>query len=272
MGNGRLYAFRDVSRFIIILAFFLGVSTAQAQTPSTESRDPQYFQIKKTRTREVIESGTSSQKLSPLQDHPTQDSMLIPESDPLISIDGMGIGAWAIQAGMTKLWEIVENNKAVVNTDFKGASALPAAAEGDWTKVTGWKPEHSLIYNYEAINAYNQKVVQLKYKVSLRYGGTLRGKGKYIASARVVPIHIQVLWGFKLSVDVKVVKTENSGSEKNPMAAIRLHVVHKIKSPLKNSTEKQSYYLKGDGYIEDTKTGKIFFESPSEVPMEPEDL
>ena len=237
---------------------FLFAPQAHAQTT-----DP-YYQTTQSITEIESTEDPANQTLDPLSNQPSDDPTFLYESAPFISL---GIGPLTIVEGLIKLWEIIQDNRAVVKTDFKGGSALPEVAGGEWAKITGWKPERTVTYVYTAINGFKQKVVDLKYKVTLRYGGSVKGKGQYIASARVTPLNIQVLWGFSLSVDVQVTSTDNSGSEKDPIASMHLNVIHKMKNKLgQSSTDRQSYFVKGDGYIEDTRTGKIFFESESETP------
>ncbi|MBU6155264.1 MAG: hypothetical protein KGP28_13255, partial [Bdellovibrionales bacterium] len=99
----------------------------------------------------------------------------------------------------------------------------------------------------------------LKYEVRLIYGGSVKGAGKYIASARVVPKGISVLWGFNLDVSVREVAVQNLNTEQDPFASIVLEVGINYGSILKKNSETLTYRLNADGEIHDLTNGNVFF-------------
>jgi hypothetical protein len=158
-----------------------------------------------------------------------------------------------------KVWGIVQDNKAVLNVDKFNSKALPYLANNRWEILTGWKPQNVLEYSFYVENLYGIKVVEMKYDVRLIYGGGVKGVGKYIASARVVPKHVDVLWGFGLDVSVKEAAIQNLGSEKRPFAAITLDVGMTWGSILQRTSEIITYRLDADGAIHDQTNGRSYF-------------
>jgi hypothetical protein len=168
--------------------------------------------------------------------------------------DPMGIADLALKA-----WEIIQDNKAVLNVSSMNAKALPNLAKDHWEVLTGWKPEHGVEYRLEIKNLYGITVVDLVYEVRLIYGGSVRGVGKYIASARVIPKSVNVLWGFGLDVLVREVAVQNLRTETNPFASIVLEVALSYGSIMKRSSETMTYRLNADGEIQDLATGAVYF-------------
>ncbi len=158
-----------------------------------------------------------------------------------------------------KVWGIVQDNKAVLNVDKFNSKALPYIANNRWEMLTGWKPQNVLEYSFVIENLYGIKVIEMKYDVRLIYGGGVKGAGKYIASARVVPKYIDVLWGFGLDVAVKEAAIQNLGTEKRPFAAITLDVGMTWGSILQKTSETITYRLDADGAIHDQTNGQSYF-------------
>jgi len=158
-----------------------------------------------------------------------------------------------------KVWDVIQQNKAVLNVSTQNVKALPFLAKDHWESLTGWKPEHGVQYSLILKNLYGIKVVELVYDVRLIYGGSVRGVGKYIASARVVPKFIDVLWGFNLDVSAREVAIQNLRTESNPFASIVLEVGLSYGSILEKTSETVTYRLNADGEIQDLTTGNSYF-------------
>lgn len=158
-----------------------------------------------------------------------------------------------------RAWGIVQDNMAVLNVDKVNSRALPNIANTRWEALTGWKPEHKIEYSFYIENLYGIKVVEMKYDLRLMYGGAVKGLGKYIASARVAPKFIDVLWGFDLDVAVREVAIQNLGTEKNPFAAITLDVSMTYGSILQKTSQTMTYRMDADGAIHDLTSGKSYF-------------
>lgn len=172
--------------------------------------------------------------------------------------DDNNTGGLDILDTFTRIWTIVEANKPVVTVQSAtSATALPAASENDWTAIGGWKPERNITYVTAFKNMYGMTTVYLEYQVKVVYGGNVKGKGLYIASARIVPVKLRVLWGYKVDVTVSAPTVFNVRTPENPIAAIQLNVIYDIKTILNEDYQTDTYQVQGDGLIQDTKTGEV---------------
>jgi len=206
------------------------------------------------KTRKLKLGRPSDEALEVIRREFTREWALIPERGATEPQDPMSIADMAL-----KVWDIIQDNKAVLNVSTVNVKALPYLAKDSWTSLTGWKPEHGVEYSLEIKNLYGIKVVELVYEVRLIYGGSVRGLGKYIASARVVPKFVDVLWGYDLDVSVREVAVQNLKDEQDPFASIVLEVGINYGSIIKKTSETLTYRLNGDGEIHDLTTGNVYF-------------
>lgn len=187
----------------------------------------------------------------------------------------MGIGPWAIAQLIFKAWDIVLQGKPVVNIEVKNASALPVMADYNWAMLTGWYPERVVRRQLRIKNLLGGHPIEMDTAVKLMFGGSARGRGMYIASARVVPSNVHVNWGYNMDVSVNVPAVVNvSGREDDPIAQITLEVTYKIQSQIaglviKKSEWKDVYKVQGDGYFLDYTRGKEYFQPVYHAPAPP---
>ena len=146
-----------------------------------------------------------------------------------------------------KLWDIVQENKAVVDIKTQYAVAVPSGTV-HWTQLSGWKPPKGVIYGFSAKNLYGAKVIDVKYQVLRNYGGSYKGKGQYLSAVTIEPLYVSVAFGYKLyiSVDIPDSGILNVGSHEDPVAGMRVVLKWRIQSL--NATEGHAvYFLQGDG-------------------------
>jgi hypothetical protein len=159
-----------------------------------------------------------------------------------------------------KAWAIIQEDKPTLNVDTHSLKALPYIAKDHWKALTGWGPEHGIEVKLALKNGYGIKVVQLVYEVRLIYGGSVKKHGRYIASARVVPKFVDVMWGFGLDVAASEVAVQNLNTEEDPMAAITLDLRLAYGSVLRKVSETVSYQFQGNGVIRDLTSKTNYFE------------
>jgi hypothetical protein len=219
------------------------------------SGDP-FYQVDTiiVRTRKIRSGRPSEKTLRELHQQFSEEMATGPFPWNEQSEDPMSIAELAL-----KVWDIIQDNKAVLNVSTVNVKALPNLAKDHWEALTGWKPEHGVEYSLEIKNLYGITVVDLNYEVRLIYGGSVKGAGRYIASARVVPKSVNVLWGFNLDVSIQEVAVQNLRTEANPFASIVLEVGMNYGSIMKRTSETMTYRLNADGEIHDLTTGNVFF-------------
>lgn len=219
--------------------------------PSLADSDPHLVFSKVTTTLKSVEE----RAVSP------EEMFLLNENQAEFESFQEGVDPMAIADIVFKIWDIIKDGKPVVNVQYKNANALPNIANRKWEALTGWKTERSMTFGVSTENVYGIKTVDLEYKVKLLYGGGVKGKGQYIASARVVPSKVDVKWGYNLDVTVEVPSILNLASIDDPLASISMDVTYKISTILRSYSEANSYEVHGDGFM---KAGNnIVFEANS---------
>jgi len=229
-----------VSILGLTLSFF-NFNTAQAQEhfSGADAHDP-YYQIAQTTTE--IKS-VQETLISP------EDVRRLSMNEESLSVPPIGVDPMAISQLLTTVWDIIIQGKPVGNVQYKNATALPNLADGKWEMLTGWKTQRSITYGVSTTNMMGIKTVDLEYKVELLYGGSVNGKGRYIASARIVPTKVDLKWGYNLDLSVQVPVIININTQDDPLAALRMDATYKISTLVQSHSENHSYELHGDGFM-----------------------
>ena len=170
-----------------------------------------------------------------------------------------GGGGLAIADLALKVWQIIVDNRAVANVETLSTSALPKVVHQDWESMTGWKPERTVKFKLAVTNLLGMNVVEMDYSVRLLFGGSVGGKGLYIASAQVIPDKVNVLWGYNLEVTVNAAAVYNIGTVRSPVAAIDLDVNYHYGNPFGSASGSNRYLVRGDGLMKDQTNGKTYF-------------
>ncbi len=250
---------RSSSVAVLLGMLSSGIASAGALSSAKEVSSDPYFQVDSVEVsaRPVHKTKVNAQQMSALEREfnfssrydirNTFEQYAVPENP-------MGIAKIALE-----IWKIIEDNRAVLTVSRQNVKALPNIAKYDWTSLTGWKPEHGVEISLKVKNYYGIEVINLTYVVNAIYGGSVKGVGKFIASARVVPKNIDVLWGFNMDVNVAEVSVQNIGTEKNPVAAITLDVGVTYGSLLRQTSFTNTYRIEGDGKIIDVNQAKTYF-------------
>lgn len=152
----------------------------------------------------------------------------------------------------SKVWDMVVANQPAVNVDTKYAVALPFGVSGP-SELEGWSKPKSYLLSFYFENLYGIDVISVSYQITYVYGGSYRGKGKYLAAVWAIPVNIDVMWGFKFNMQAYVpdATVVNVGTSNNPVAALQLKVSWSASSPLKQVDGTGVYYIQGDGYFQE---------------------
>lgn len=151
-----------------------------------------------------------------------------------------------------KIWKIVEAGKPVVSYKTDVATAMPQGA-GCWTDLQNWSAPRSQSWGVSYKNLYGVEVVKHVYRVSYLPGGSVNGAGKYIGYASVVPVELNVAWGYKFEATVNVPTVFNMGSAEAPKAGMQIDVNWKVNTVLKSVESTDSYFVSGTGEMQKMK-------------------
>ncbi|MBN8541518.1 MAG: hypothetical protein J0L82_14085 [Deltaproteobacteria bacterium] len=145
-----------------------------------------------------------------------------------------------------KIWEIIRNNQPVVNVKTQTVSVLPLSIP-NWTEMETWKGPQAKSYTVAAKNLYGMTVISHTYTVAFHHGGSIGGRGKFLANATIIPTGVNVAWGFTLNSNVNVGQPLNTGTTQDPIPGLDLGLEWSMSSMLKKSQGTDQFYVRGDG-------------------------
>lgn len=149
-----------------------------------------------------------------------------------------------------KIWKIIEDGKPTLAVEEKSWSVLPLGAE-DWTNLELWQEEpFTQAYSVKMLNKLGMEVVSLRYVIIGNYGGSANGVGSYLANVSVIPTHIEVSWGFDLSVELEALNPINIGKKSDPVAALPFQIKYTISTVVKKIMLSNGYQVSGKGRIQ----------------------
>ncbi|MBI5243512.1 MAG: hypothetical protein HY922_07480 [Elusimicrobia bacterium] len=239
--------------FLLIIGLAVPAATTQAQTvnqvsaqqsqpavftpeeafaaymdPDAFTVDPASIRIERIKEEEPAQTQAVRGPKAPEED-----------ADPFVIIDQI------INIGQ-KIWSIIEANRPVVNVTTTYAAAVPQGIS-HWDQLAGWKEPKGKVYGFYAKNLYGIEVISVKYQVSMTYGGNYKGKGKYLTGVTVVPLMVDVAWGYKFNMDASVPSVSNVGTSEDPVAALIANLHWQISTTMKDSQGTSVYYMQGTG-------------------------
>ncbi|OFZ54907.1 MAG: hypothetical protein A2428_11695 [Bdellovibrionales bacterium RIFOXYC1_FULL_54_43] len=231
---------------VFLVLFGLTVLAGGASAfASGDQLDPRYFQITSMRIEETPSESDG------LGDFSSPFSMNAFSGAPSSSFSVEGLGTaiqWDTVINTAKqLWTIIEANRPVVNISTDHANAIPTGISTQ--ALSSWQAPMSKTYTVVYENGFGAKVVEFSFRVIFLYGGSYKGKGRYIMNATIVPANVSVAWGFTFNANANVVSTSNAGSVRNPLAAMQLQLHWSVVTPIKHMESTDDFYIRGDGLL-----------------------
>ncbi|QDK46348.1 hypothetical protein DOM22_14825 [Bdellovibrio sp. ZAP7] len=219
---------------VLALSVFSSLTFAQSN-----QRAEDYFKIKNVIVRDVTEVAS--------------EAMLQLQSD--CSTLAVAAGTWdlssigeVVNIGKT-VWEIIQAGKPVTSSKFDTANALPSGVKC-WTDLQGWSGPQYRTYNVQYKNGFDMVVVDFTYRVMYTTNGTVKGVGRYITNATILPADLSVAWGFEFNVQANIPSVTNIGTTQNPIAAMQMNLHWTLDSTVSHQESTQSYFVTGEGVFE----------------------
>ncbi|MBX3020851.1 MAG: hypothetical protein KF799_04180 [Bdellovibrionales bacterium] len=183
-------------------------------------------------------------------DEQTLTSGLVADDDNCVKLNGVVdelLVNWdQIVAVGTKVWQIAEANKPVVNVKTPVISALPRGLSC-WSDLEQWKAPKVQTYETVYKNGFGMEVVKFRFRLHYTYGGGSKGKGQYLANVTVMPAELNVSWGFNFNAVVEVGQAVNLGTSEDPIAGLELNMKWQVKTIVKDINSSYHYFVQGDG-------------------------
>ncbi len=149
-----------------------------------------------------------------------------------------------INAGL-KIWEIIVENKAVINIESNYANALPAGIKNA-SELQNFSPIQYKSFRRRAKNFFGATAYDVTYTIIHRYGGDMNGIGKYIESVGIIPHKVNVTWGYKLDFKVVNTATVNLGTTQEPIASLLMDVAMDVTTIFSKRLFRTVYEFRGD--------------------------
>ena len=197
--------------------------------------------------------------------------------------------AGAIVNGGVQAWNVINSGAPDANLSSSYASAIPGFSF-NWANFSGWKKKE-VVYTYTITNLMNIDVIKVKYAVSFYYNGqnlvAMREatdplssmaqnrsaiQGHYITNFTVRPLSMNIKWGWKFSLNVRMSDPMNIGSPESPVAYLQSDLNYIVSTPFSTNGEMVTYAVDGLGNFKDLTaqdkalTGRISTGTPVEVP------
>lgn len=225
-----------MSKFFLVLAVSFLVPTVHAEPSESQG----IFDITSVEIHEVTEDVPPTIQVE-------SDCTLSPFDAPDLGTPDVDIGQ-IITIG-EKVWQIIQDNKPVVNVKTAVASALPRGVTC-WTDLENWQPPKTQSYEVTYKNYFGMEVVKFRFRLQYTYGGTYDGKGKFLSSVTVIPAELNVLWGYTFNADVELSPAVNLGSKTDPLAGLELDLKWSVNTVMKASQNSFHFFVQGDGALQ----------------------
>lgn len=145
-----------------------------------------------------------------------------------------------------QVWEVIQNNKPVVNVTAPVAHALPRGL-ACWSDLDRWQAPRTQVYEVTYQNGFRMDVVKFRFRLQYTYGGGHEGRGQYLSNVAVLPAELNVIWGYRFDANVDVGQAVNLGTSTDPVAGLELTLKWTVRTPLKQSDNSIHFFVQGDG-------------------------
>ncbi|OGR78905.1 MAG: hypothetical protein A2X32_00405 [Elusimicrobia bacterium GWC2_64_44] len=178
------------------------------------------------------------------------------------------VAAGAIVNGGVQAWNVINSGKPDANLSSSYASAIPGFSF-NWANFSGWKKKE-VVYTYTVTNLMQVDVIKIKYAVSFYYNGqnlvAMRAgtdpistlaqrndaiKGHYITNFTVRPLTMNIKWGWKFSLNVRMSDPMNVGTADAPVAHLQADLNYIVSTPFSTNGGMWTYDVTGLGGFRD---------------------
>jgi hypothetical protein len=198
------------------------------------------------------------------------------------------VAAAAIVNGGVQAWNVINSGAPDANLSSSYASAIPGFSF-NWANFSGWKKKE-VVYTYTVTNLMQVDVINVRYAVSFYYNGqNLTGariednpetslavrnqiKGHYITNFTVRPLTMNIKWGWKFSLNVRMSDPMNIGTAQTPVAYLQSDLNYIVSTPFSTNGTMQTFGVDGLGNFRELTgndrllTGQIPAVEPAEAP------
>jgi hypothetical protein len=116
-------------------------------------------------------------------------------------------------------WNVIIGSKGVSDASTDFANGLPKGTLSSMELSGASSPQH-LTLRYYAKNGLGTTIIDVRYSLVFQYGADYEGTGKYLTTVSVVPVSVNVGFGFNVDFKIDFVQVTNRGTAENPVAGM----------------------------------------------------
>lgn len=217
----------------ILLFSLLILSIPQA---FAENNSADFWEVRKVRVHEVADVGgivmTTENSCGTSNTEPTAGNI---SWDEIVAIG-------------RQFWDIIVANKPVLETETPMVHAVPKGLNC-WTDLEGWKAPIARSYEVVYENKLGMEVVKFRFRLQFSYGGSHKGRGRYLANVTVLPAEVNVSWGYKFNAKLDVAQALNMGTKADPIAELEMNLHWNVSTWIKESENSVHFSVDGNGGV-----------------------
>jgi hypothetical protein len=217
---------------LLFLTSFLLVSSVFAQADV-----PQNFDIKSI---EVVEVPLDNEDMKSLMHLNMGVGDIIATAKDIV-----GLGQ--------SIYDLVQKGKPSITTEYAAINVVPKDPVTkqfvDPYDLDGTSDPIRKKFVATITNSFNMKVVTFEYMLMFSYGGSYNGKGAYIQNAMIIPISVNVIYGYDFNAQMKLLGISKKGTQDQPVAAEVLAMKYKVSSVGKAIERTRIINITGQGKI-----------------------
>lgn len=237
----------------MLKSILIGLFTFSSISYASNVYDPQFQTVQEVSLYEVVESEhgaetevlISTKKVDELKD-------FVDSVSTRKNLAGVIMVTRDLIALGKEIYEIVKAGRPVVHTNSEPLEILPKDEDGQVIQamdLSEWKQPLVKKYRVATKNYLGMKPASFDFMLIFSYGGTNRGKGRYISGAEVRASSVNVSWGYNLDVQTKVKSIINEGKWDDPVAGVTLSLDYKISTILQEKRDSKTFYINGLGDV-----------------------
>ncbi len=148
-----------------------------------------------------------------------------------------------------QIWDIVKKNQPVVNHSMIRANAIPDGITS-WMTLANWSDPVYKKYRVTYVNGFGITTADYSFILSFAHSGSYNGQGQFLSQAGFTVSNLDVVWGYTFDSKAQVIRTVNTGTTSDPVAAMELSIQWTVSTVLKHDENTETFYIKGDGLVQ----------------------
>lgn len=144
-----------------------------------------------------------------------------------------------------KVWTVISSNAPVATLQYDYATGLPQGVTSA-ADLENFSDLNFETWRFKTTNMLGSTLVEVEYTLVHQYGGSYKGRGKYLATVAIIPSKVEVTWGHKVDMKAVTVSSLNVGSAESPVASVTLEMSYEIRGFMQTIASRKLFQFRGD--------------------------